>query len=306
MTSSVSYDLEDTVNSILVFGKDGQVATSLQELWGAKATFLGRTQADFLKPASVIQALEEKKPRTIVIASAYTAVDKAETEKEAALQINAKTPGLVGSWAANHGARVIHYSSDYVYPGTGNEARDEEAPTGPLNYYGETKLAGDRALIESGVEAWILRTSWVYSHTGANFVKTMLRLGSEREELSVVADQIGAPTYAPAIAEATDRLLKAVESSRKNPGVYHLCASGTCSWHEFAETIFAQARELGVPLKVARVKPITTAEYPTPAKRPLNSRLSTAKLARDFGIELPPWKESLNLCLRRLHGNPPL
>lgn len=298
--------MEETVKSTLVFGKDGQVANALQQLWGDRASFLGRADADFLKPESVIQALEERKPRTIVIASAYTAVDKAETERNAALQLNATTPGLVASWAANHGARVIHYSSDYVYPGTGADARSEDAATGPLNYYGETKLLGDRALIESGAEAWILRTSWVYSHMGANFVKTMLRLGSEREELSVVADQVGAPTYAPAIADATDRLLKSIEAASKTPGIYHLCASGTCSWHEFAEEIFAQARALGIPLKVSRVKPITTAEYPTPARRPLNSRLSAEKLARDFGIRLPTWKESLNVCLRRLHGNPPL
>lgn len=281
------------------------MARALQESLAGGAVFLGRREADFLRPADVLARLSEYKPDSIIIASAYTAVDKAETDREQAFQINASTPGLIGEWAAKNGARIVHFSSDYVYSGVGSHARSENEPTNPLNYYGETKLRGDQALLESGASVWILRTSWVYSHVGHNFVKTMLRLGAEREQLAVVDDQVGAPTAASDLAALTSHLLNLCAQPGAAPptGVYHACAGGFCTWREFAQAIFEEARALGASLKVQDVRSIRTEDFPTPARRPLNSRLSCDKLKREVGFEMPPWRDSLKQCLRILHGH---
>lgn len=289
--------------STLVFGEHGQVAQALKEILPSETAFLGREQADFMSVARVIDALEKHQPRHIVIASAYTAVDRAESERDVATQINATTPGRIGEWAKENRARVIHFSSDYVYAGTGEHFQSEDEPIAPKNHYGRTKAQGDESLLSSGADVWIFRTSWVYSHVGGNFVKTMLRLGKEREVLSVVGDQVGSPTSARELAKVV-RIAIEKGPAEFAPGVYHARGSGVISWHGFAQEIFAQARLRGWPLAVREVKAIPTSEYPTPAVRPLNSRLSDQKLKSVLGSSMPEWQESLRDCLERLsHGN---
>ena len=286
---------------ILVFGKYGQVARSLQNFFNdSEATFLSTDEADFSNPPSLSAVLDKYNPQIVINTSAYTAVDKAESEKERALLVNCESPKKIARWCRQHDAILIHYSTDYVYPGTGQQAWLETDGTGPLNWYGETKLKGEQAIQESSCRYFILRTSWIYSSLGNNFVKTMLKLGAEREELKVVSDQFGAPTYAEDLARATKKMVQALQMSSHPSGVYHIAGAGVTNWHEFAVMVFNEARSLGVPLKVKEVKAILTAEYPTPAKRPLNSRLNQDKLKKEFGIELPNWKISLKSCLRRI------
>ena len=290
--------------TIIVFGKSGQVALALKDLIGKNAEFFDRESADFSKPSKVIDLLKNRMPDVIINASAYTAVDKAESEPEACDLVNHQTPAAIARWVAQNNKVLIHYSSDYVFDGSGVEPRDEDAATGPLSVYGRTKLAGDLAIVGSGAKALILRTSWVYSHVGYNFFKTMLRLGSDREELSIVADQVGSPTYAPALAEITLQMLNS-QPFEKQQGceIYNVCGRGFCSWYDFANEIFRRARELGYPLKIDNLKRITTSEYPTPAQRPLNSRLSQKKLKRDFGLEMPYWQASLDAAFLELGRN---
>ncbi len=288
---------------ILVFGRTGQVARALQEELGrrplnAEIRFLGRDEADFEKPELVTKAVEAFKPSLVINTVAYTAVDRAESEPEKAYRVNAKTVAELARLCALREIPLIHYSSDYVYDGAGDEPRMEDAPVNPLNAYGRSKAEGDRAILESKAKALIFRTSWVYYHDGQNFVRTMLRLGSAREELSVVADQIGSPTSATAIARATLTIAQRVLGGEVSDwGVFHMAGKGFTSWHGFATEIFRQARELGMPLAVREVRPIPTKDYPTPARRPLNSRLDQAKLRKTFGIELPDWEDSLRECL---------
>lgn len=258
---------------------------------------------DLSDPVSIAKVMREVKPHFVVNPAAYTAVDKAETDRTIALQVNGVAPGVLAVEAKALGSPIIHYSTDYVFDGAGCEARDEDAATGPLNYYGETKLVGEKAIIGTGGPYVIFRTSWVVSSHGHNFIKTMLKLGSEREELKVVADQIGAPTSAGFIARAT---LAALDASRKvgemPSGVFNLVCAGETSWHGFAEEIFRQAATMGFPLKVKRVLPISTSDWPTPANRPLNSRLATEKFRRDFGVNPPHWRDELTVILKELQS----
>ena len=289
----------------LIIGKSGQVGSALARL-APHAMVWSREQADLHNPLALRNALEAlpQSPSAIINVAAYTAVDKAESEPDVARAVNADSPAVMAEYAAKHSIPFIHYSTDYVFDGTGDAPRTEDAPTAPLNVYGETKLEGEALIQEIGGHYLILRTSWVYDAMGKNFFNTMLRLGAEREELKVVADQIGAPSYAPHLAEYTLRALKSALKKDSFPsGIYHFCHGGSVSWHGFAEAIFAAARASGMNLKVQSVLPIGTADYPTPAKRPHNSRLDCSKLAGTLGIRLPSWQEGLAACMEEKHEN---
>lgn len=275
---------------ILVLGRSGQVARALAEKL-PEAVFAGRDEADFMKPETVLECLEKHQPEIIINAVAYTAVDKAESEELAAIQVNALTPGLIAEWCARKGALLIHYSTDYVFDGSGDTPWKETDKTSPLSAYGRSKLLGETEIARAKGRHVILRLCWVYDASGKNFLNTMLRLGAEREELSVVADQIGAPSFASDIAEAT---LKIIATPKAASGIYHFANGGETSWHGFATAIFAEARNRGASLMVKMVKPIATKDYPTPAKRPSNSRLDTAKFRAAFGWQdIPGWRDAL-------------
>jgi dTDP-4-dehydrorhamnose reductase len=285
---------------ILVTGSRGQVALSLLERGaaaGIEVITAGRPELDLADVASVAAALRGTSPDVIVNAAAYTAVDKAEAEPELAMRVNGDGAAAVARASAAMGVPIIHLSTDYVFDGTSPRPYDEEDPTGPVSVYGRSKLAGEIAVAAENKRHAILRTAWVYSPFGHNFVKTMLRLGETRNEVAVVADQHGSPTYAIDIADA---ILAIAGPLRKggHTGVFHLTGSGETTWAEFAQEIFGLAAEAGRP--VVNVRPITTGEYPTAAKRPANSRLATRKLAQIYGITLPPWRRSLRACAARL------
>lgn len=288
--------------NILLTGRNGQVGWEL-----ARALLpLGRVHAcahaelDLADAAVVRRTLDEVRPDAIVNAAAYTAVDKAESEPELASAINADAPVLLAQEAKQRGALLIHYSTDYVYDGAKAAPYIETDPTNPLGAYGRSKLAGEAGIRAAGADHLIFRTSWVYAARGANFLRTILRLAAEREELRIVADQVGAPTWARLIAEATAHALRQAMQERSSAkfesGVFHLAAAGETSWHGFASAIVAGRGGL----RVQRVTPIVTADYPTPAKRPANSRLDTGAFRARFGLALPDWSDCLQLCLEEL------
>lgn len=279
---------------ILVFGYHGQVASALREIWGSNAHFAGQKEVDFTKSDLVLEYIKKFSPDIIVNASAYTAVDKAEAEVELAKRINHLTPYEISKWVAQNNKSLIHYSTDYVFDGSGNQARNESDATNPLSVYGKTKLEGDNSIMESGARAVILRTSWVYSYIGSNFFRTMLRLGSEKEKLSIVSDQIGSPTYAPDLALITTQILQHSQFIKQSGGeIFNAKGTGFCSWYEFASEIFRLAPEFAINIKVKELVPITSKEYPTPAQRPHNSRLSDEKLYSVFGLRFPSWQDAL-------------
>lgn len=241
-------------------------------------------------------------PDVIVNAGAYTAVDKAETEQALASLINGQAPGVLAREAAKLGAWLIHYSTDYVFDGSGQARWPEDAPTGPLSAYGRSKLEGEHAIAASGAKAIVLRTSWVYATRGHNFAKTMLRLATERESLNVVADQFGAPTGAELIADVTAHILRLVsttEGTTAFAGIYHLAAAGETSWHGFARFVLEHAQRAGVALKVSadQIGAIATEAYPVPAPRPRNSRLALDKLENTFNFKMPPWQQGVQRML---------
>lgn len=282
---------------ILITGGNGQVGFELIRHFSLHGTILAptRQQLDLSSAAAVDDYLQTHQPGLILNAAAYTAVDKAESEPDQARRLNAELPAQLAAYAKANDSLLVHYSSDYVYPGSGNTPFTEEAETGPLGVYGQTKLEGDEAIAASGCRHLIFRTSWVYSARGNNFMKTMLRLAKERSSLNIVADQVGAPTPARLIALVS---LMAVE--RTIPyGTYHLAPRGKTSWHGFAQAIFARAREAGESLAIEQdgANPIPTSDYPTPAKRPLNSRLDLSKLESALGKELPDWRCQLERTL---------
>lgn len=286
---------------ILLLGSSGQVGFELQRSLATLGNIISprRTELDLSDAGAVSAYVNDLCPGLIVNAAAYTAVDKAESEPELAHRLNAALPEQLAHYASAQGIPLVHYSSDYVYPGNGDETRQEASPTGPLSVYGASKLAGDEAVLSSGARHLIFRTSWVYSARGHNFMKTMLRLGREREALKIVDDQIGAPTPARLIAQITAVAVPELLNSQLDSGLYHLAPRGETSWHGFATEIFRQAAERGEALSVdlARVEGIPTAEYPTPAERPLNSRLSVEKLEEALGIKMPDWRSQLALTL---------
>lgn len=285
---------------LLVFGSNGQLASSLKSTsLGAKAVFLGSKDADFANSEALGHALQSHRPRLIINTSAYTRVDAAESDRELCQKVNAEALSTIGAWARAHDASVVHFSTDYVFPGTGENPWKEEDSTGPVNWYGETKLLGEKHLRSTGCHAVTFRTSWLFSEHGTNFVKTMLRLGKSSTHLNVVADQIGNPTYATDIAEFLERILPRIEA-REVEGTFHLSNSGSTSWHQLAEYVFARAAENGHALRIKSVAPIPSAQYPTPAKRPMNGRLCPERLKRTFGCALPDWRDAVDRCLSKM------
>lgn len=288
-------------SKVLVLGASGQVGRALLELLGGRGIGLARSEADLGRPDSLTRVLDRHQLSAVINAAAYTQVDKAEEEEFLAEKINAESPAVLAQYCSRHSIPFIHYSTDYVFSGEGSRPWVEEDPTAPLNAYGRTKLSGEKKVAEQG-GSWItFRTSWVYDAQGQNFVKTMLRFGAEKDELRIVSDQWGAPTYAPHLAEATLQVLEKALGLQVFPsGLYHLCNAGETSWHGFALEIFRLARENGLPLRVSKVSPIATAEFPRPAARPLNSRLAMEKVKRVFGVQMPPWPVGLQKCMERL------
>lgn len=274
---------------LLIFGANGQIGRALNQLAEGDVVALGRDEADLSKPESLRQVIVDINPTQLINAAAYTAVDKAEEEEALATLINGDAPGVMAEEAAKRGIPFVHYSTDYVFDGSGKRPWKEDDATAPLNAYGRSKLAGEKAVAAAGGEYLIFRISWVYDAYGKNFLNTMLRLGKDRETMKVVADQFGAPCYAPHIAQATLDIL----AQPITPGIYHMANQGVTTWHGFATEIFAEAKQRGVELAVKEVLPIPASEYPTPAARPQNSRLDCSKLQATFGITLPAWEEGV-------------
>jgi dTDP-4-dehydrorhamnose reductase len=298
---------------ILVLGCNGQVGWELQRSLQPLGEVVlcdfdspGDRRANFLDPDSVSTLVGRARPDVIVNAAAHTAVDKAESEPELARLINATTPGLIAKTANRLGALLVHYSTDYVFDGSGDAPRDEMAATGPLSVYGTTKLEGEGLIRLSGCRHIILRTSWVYAARGHNFIKTIMRLAAERDSLSVIDDQIGAPTGADLLADVTALVISKIANGQGATGVYHCVADGETSWFEYARFVIGWARANVLPVKVAddAIRPIVTSAYPTPAPRPLNSRLSTKKLSETFSIHLPEWQIGVERMLRETFQGP--
>lgn len=285
---------------ILLTGGVGQLQQELLEKLPASGDLItpGIDKLDLAQPESIQETLEEIQPDLIVNPAAYTAVDRAETERELAFALNAEAPRQMALWARKRGTPIIHYSTDYLFDGSGSRPWEENDPPKPINVYGESKLAGENAIRELAPYHVILRTSWLYSPVGSNFLLTMLKLGREREELCLVSDQIGAPTSAETVAEGTMHVLRS-DLFPKIRGTYHLTCSGETSWYGFAEAIFAEAQKRGWPLTVQTVTPILSEAYPTPARRPLNSRLSTERFVETFGWSPPEWSQALRETLDR-------
>ncbi|WDS36358.1 dTDP-4-dehydrorhamnose reductase [Pseudoxanthomonas sp.] len=287
---------------LLVLGANGQVGFELLRALKPLGEVVATTRtglledgtpcevADFDQPQSLGTLVERIAPDVVVNAAAWTAVDKAEAEPEAAARANAEAPGVLAQACATRGALLVHYSTDYVFPGDGSAPYREDDATAPLGVYGATKLAGEEAIRASGARHMIFRTAWVYATRGGNFLRTMLRVGAQRDQLGVVADQVGTPTPAWLIADAT---VAAIAHAQGRSGTWHLTASGVTSWHGFAEAIFAEAVARGLLERAPQVAAITTAEYPTPAKRPAYSCLDNTRFQQDFGFALPQWQAGL-------------
>jgi dTDP-4-dehydrorhamnose reductase len=291
---------------ILLTGGSGQVGQALRALdWPADVVLVvpGRADLDLAEPDSIIAYLGEQRLDAILSVGAYTAVDRAESDADTARRVNADAPGLLAAHAAKHGAPIIHISTDYVFDGGGVRPWREDDPVNPIGVYGATKEAGEHAVRAANPRHAILRTSWVVSATGHNFIRTMLRLGQERESVSVVADQHGAPTHAGNLAAAVRTIALRLMADASAPwGTFHIANGGETSWHGVAEHVFAAAARRG--LKTPKLRAITTADYPTPARRPANSRLDCTKVAREFGVSLRPWQEAVDEIVGELTGVP--
>lgn len=289
---------------IVLLGATGQVGWELQRSLAVlgEVTALDRQAADFSDPDAVARTVRALRPEVIVNAAAHTAVDKAESEPERARLLNATTPGALAREACALDALLVHYSTDYVFDGSGSTARAEDAPTGPLSVYGQTKLEGERAITESGCRHLIFRTSWVYAARGGNFAKTMLRLAQERERLTVIDDQWGAPTGADLLADVTAHAVRHVQQAPQDLGLYHLVAAGETSWHGYARFVIDTARALrpALPLRALEIAPVPTTSFPTPAQRPLNSRLDTSRLRARLGLQLPHWQQGVTRMLQEI------
>lgn len=291
---------------ILLLGKNGQVGWELQRSLAplGELVSLDRHSTDYCGNLAdrdgLRHTLQTLKPDLIVNAAAYTAVDKAETDRDTAMLINGLAPQVMAQEAQRSGALLVHYSTDYVFNGRGVEPWAESAVASPVNYYGQTKLAGEQAIRTSGCQHLIFRTSWVYAARGSNFAKTMLRLAAERDTLSVIADQHGVPTSAELLADVTVHAITATLRQPTLSGLYHLVPGGETNWHAYAQFVLDFARAQGKPLKAGTVTPIPTSAYPTPAARPLNSRLSNQKLQQAFGLRLPQWQGGVERMLAEL------
>lgn len=297
------------MNDILILGSNGQVGWELQRALAPLGQLIvcDRQRANLEDLHGLRALIEQERPTIIVNAAAYTAVDKAEAETERAYRVNAEAVGLLASLARELNAWLVHYSTDYVFDGQGSQGFREDARPAPLNAYGRSKLAGEQAIRESGCRHLIFRTSWVYAARGTNFAKTILRLAAERDELRIVADQIGAPTSAELIADVTAQVLKHLRDHPRPAdlsGLYHLAAGGEVSWHGYARFVIAEAARLGLQLRTEaeRVLPIMTHEYPLPAPRPANSRLDTSCLRSTFDLTLPEWHFHVRRMMIELLG----
>lgn len=289
--------------TLLITGTTGQAGRELRRALKSLGRVVApaRAQMDLADADSLRTAIRQISPDIIVNAAAYTAVDQAEAEPELALRINAVAPGVMAEEAKRLNALLIHYSTDYVFDGANPAPYTETDTPHPLGVYGQSKLAGEQAVVQAGCAYLILRTSWLYSAQRENFVLTVLKLAREKAELAMVTDQIGSPTWARALARSTADLLAKSGAIREQPGIFHLCAQGHVSRYDFASSIIATARELSrQQTGWAALRPITTADYPRPAARPLNAALSTDKIRRAFGIEMPHWQQQLRDCLREL------
>jgi dTDP-4-dehydrorhamnose reductase len=292
-----------TTMRAVIIGKSGQLARCLVETApaGGEPICFGRDSFDLAASSADISVLADARPDVLINAAAYTAVDKAETDREAAFALNAAGPARLADFAAVHGVPLIHVSTDYVFDGAGAQPYREDDPPAPINVYGHSKLEGERAIAERLPQRIILRTSWVFSAFGGNFVKTMLRLAGDRQELRIVGDQIGRPTSAHELARVIWRIARRIDEAEMRPapwGVYHYADAGQASWADFAEAIFASPEAgLAAPPRIQR---IGTEEYPTPSRRPLYSALDTTKIEAAFGVRPRPWREGLREVLARL------
>lgn len=292
-------------DKVLIIGAGGMLGQALMFHAGERAIGIGRADCNFLEPGFLqeLERLHDRMPFGAVInAAAYTAVDAAESvDGGHLLRINAVAPGELAGWCAKKGLPLLHYSTDYVFGGSGNAPHREDDDTGPVNAYGRSKLAGERAVKAAGGQTLIVRTSWLYATKGKNFLTTMRRLMREKDALNIVADQVGAPTFAPHLAVAS---LRALEAARRLPefpsGTYHLCNAGETSWHGFAQAILEAEQERGSTLACAVLRPISTAEYGAPAPRPLNSRLDCSKIRDRLDVWLPAWDVALRDCFDTL------
>lgn len=292
--------------NILLFGKTGQVGWELQRSLAPFGNLIAvdvhssEYCGDFSNPEGVAETVRRIKPDVIVNAAAHTAVDKAESEAEFAQLLNATSVEAIAKEAAKIGAWVVHYSTDYVFPGNGEEPWRETDATAPLNVYGETKLAGEKALQAHCARHLIFRTSWVYAGKGNNFAKTMLRFAKERTEMSVINDQFGAPTGAELLADCTAHAIRVALKQPDVAGLYHLVASGVTTWHDYAALVFDEARKAGIELAITTLNAVPTSAYPTPARRPNNSRLNTDKFQQNFDLVLPAWETGVKRMLAEL------
>jgi dTDP-4-dehydrorhamnose reductase len=290
------------VRRFLILGAEGQLGAELQSAFQDAGCVVahGRATCDLGDPMSIRAAVQQARPDVILNAAAYTAVDRAESEPELTMRINGEAPGILAEEAKKANALLVHYSTDYVFDGSKSAPYVEDDPVGPLSVYGATKLAGERNIQQSGGRFLIFRTSWVFSPHGHNFLRTMLRLGQDRDQLRVVNDQKGAPTSALALAMATRRVIESVvqNNPERATGTYHMTCAGETTWFGFAQSIFAKARAEN---PWASLTGIPSSKYPTPAKRPANSVLSNEKLKRDFGFELPLWEAALDSALQALN-----
>jgi len=292
--------------NILLFGKTGQVGWELQRSLAPLGNLIAvdvhssEYCGDFSNPEGVAETVRRIKPDVIVNAAAHTAVDKAESEAEFAQLLNATSVEAIAKEAAKIGAWVVHYSTDYVFPGNGEERWRETDETAPLNVYGETKLADEKALQANCARHLIFRTSWVYAGKGNNFAKTMLRFAKERTEMSVINDQFGAPTGAELLADCTAHAIRVALKQPDVAGLYHLVASGVTTWHDYAALVFDEARKAGIELAITTLNAVPTRAYPTPARRPNNSRLNTDKFQQNFDLVLPAWETGVKRMLAEL------
>jgi len=286
---------------ILLTGAGGQVGGALRRLLQDRADLVAPTREtfDLSQPAGLADKLDTIAPDLIINPAAYTAVDRAEDEREMAFRVNAQSPGVMAQWAARRRVPLVHFSTDYVFDGSGERPWREDSAPNPLSVYGESKLAGDHAIAGAGGPYLIARTSWVYAATGANFLKTIVRLAGEREELRIVADQIGAPTTADAIARAMVAMLQPANEDvasmfEKRSGVVNLVCAGETSWHGFATAIVSGLKSRGAQFAVKQIVPIASSEFPVKAKRPSNSRLDLTRLREQFDIAMPTWQQALD------------
>jgi dTDP-4-dehydrorhamnose reductase len=299
---------------ILLLGKNGQVGWELQRALAPLGEVValdfdspGQLKADFSDPESLAATVRAVAPQIIVNSAAHTAVDKCESEPERAHALNAASPAVLAREAKSLGAWLLHYSTDYVFNGSGNTAWSEDSQTDPLNVYGATKLEGENAIRTSGCQHLILRTSWVYAARGGNFAKTMLKLAQEREKLTVINDQIGAPTGADLLADISAHMLRIASAQPEIAGIYHTVASGHTSWHEYASLVIEFARNKGLAIRVpsSGIEPVPSSAFVTPAERPKNSRMTTTKFSNTFNLTLPPWQQGVERMLNEiLSANP--